>query len=140
MLTAKLDCLIFICFLRGNKHKNLLSPSRIYPILYVGRYVRSPRSGDRCPGTKIQESTQPVPGEAPILEPLYTGIQYTVYSSNMIASTVLYNSGGAAALTAVQPEYGDEQADAGRVCRTRLARPSSQARTGTGKYSFSLFS
>ena len=38
----------------------------------------------------------------------------------------------------IQPEYGDEQADAGRDCRTRLARPNnSQARTGTGKYSFS---
>ena len=37
----------------------------------------------------------------------------------------------------IQPEYGDEQADAGRNCRTRrLARPNSQARTGTGKYSF----
>ena len=40
----------------------------------------------------------------------------------------------------IQPEYGDEQADAGRDCRTRLARPNSQARTGTGEYSFSLFS
>ena len=40
----------------------------------------------------------------------------------------------------IQPEYGDEQADAGRDCRTRLARPNSQARTRTGKYSFSLFS
>ena len=40
----------------------------------------------------------------------------------------------------IQPEYGDEQADAGRDCRTRLARPNYQARTGTGKYSFSLFS
>ena len=39
----------------------------------------------------------------------------------------------------IQPEYGDEQADAGRDCRTRLARPSSQARTRTGKYSFSVF-
>ena len=28
----------------------------------------------------------------------------------------------------IQPEYGDEQADAGRDCRTRLARPNSQAR------------
>ena len=27
----------------------------------------------------------------------------------------------------IQPEYGDEQVDAGRDCRTRLARPSSQA-------------
>ena len=32
--------------------------------------------------------------------------------------------------------YGDEQADVGRDCRIRLARPNSQARTGTGKYSF----
>ena len=32
----------------------------------------------------------------------------------------------------IQPEYGDEQADGGRDCRTRLARPNSQARTGTG--------
>ena len=31
----------------------------------------------------------------------------------------------------IQPEYGDEQADAGRDCRTRLARPNSQARTQT---------
>ena len=36
----------------------------------------------------------------------------------------------------IQPEYGDEQADAGRDCRTRLARSNSRARTGTGKYSF----
>ena len=34
----------------------------------------------------------------------------------------------------MQPEYGDEQADAGRLCRTPLARQNSQARTGTGKY------
>ena len=40
----------------------------------------------------------------------------------------------------IQPEYGDEQADAGRDCQTRIARPNSQARTGTGKYQFSLFS
>ena len=40
----------------------------------------------------------------------------------------------------IHPEYGDEEADAGRDCRTRLARPHSQARTGTGKYSFPLFS
>ena len=31
----------------------------------------------------------------------------------------------------IQPECGDKQADAGRDCRTCLARPSSQARTGT---------
>ena len=40
----------------------------------------------------------------------------------------------------IQPEYGDEQADAGRDCRTRLAKPNYQALTGTMKYSFSLFS
>ena len=40
----------------------------------------------------------------------------------------------------IQPEHGDEQADAGRDCQTRLARPYSQARTQTGEYSFSLFS
>ena len=38
----------------------------------------------------------------------------------------------------IQPEYGDEHVDAGRECRTRLARPNSQARMGTWKYSFSL--
>ena len=36
----------------------------------------------------------------------------------------------------IQPEYGDEQVDAGRNCPTRLARPNSQARTGTGEYYF----
>ena len=36
----------------------------------------------------------------------------------------------------IQPEYGDEQADAGRDGRTRLARPNSQARTGPGEYYF----
>ena len=40
----------------------------------------------------------------------------------------------------IQPEYGDEQTDAGRDGWTRLARPNSLARTGTGGYSFSLFS
>ena len=40
----------------------------------------------------------------------------------------------------IQPEYGDEQADAGWDCPTCLARPNSQARTRTGKYYFSLFS
>ena len=30
----------------------------------------------------------------------------------------------------IQPEYGDEQADAGRDCRTRPVRPNSQARNG----------
>ena len=39
-----------------------------------------------------------------------------------------------------EPEYGDEQADGVRDCQTRLVRPNSQARTGSGKYSFSLFS
>ena len=36
----------------------------------------------------------------------------------------------------IQPEHRDEQADAGRDGGTRLARPNSQARTGTGEYSF----
>ena len=40
----------------------------------------------------------------------------------------------------IQPEYGDEQADAGRNGWTRLARPNSQARTGTGECSFPQFS
>ena len=34
----------------------------------------------------------------------------------------------------IQPEYGDEMADAGRDGQTCLARPGSQARTGTEKY------
>ena len=34
----------------------------------------------------------------------------------------------------IQVKYGDEQANAGRDCRTRLARPNSQAQMGTGKY------
>ena len=38
------------------------------------------------------------------------------------------------------PSMENEQADAGWDGRTRLARPNSQARTGTEKYSFSLFS
>ena len=41
----------------------------------------------------------------------------------------------------IQPECGEnEQAGAGRDGRTPLAIPISQARTGTGKYSFALFS
>ena len=39
----------------------------------------------------------------------------------------------------IQPEDGDEQADTGRDCLTRLPRPNSQARTQTGKYPFSRF-
>ena len=40
----------------------------------------------------------------------------------------------------IQPEFGNEQADAGRHGRTHLARTNSQARTRTGEYSFPLFS
>ena len=40
----------------------------------------------------------------------------------------------------IQPEYGDEEADAGRDCRTRLVRPNYQARTRTENNSFSVFS
>ena len=32
----------------------------------------------------------------------------------------------------IQPEYGDEQADAGRGCRTRLARPKLRREGGQG--------
>ena len=38
----------------------------------------------------------------------------------------------------IQLEYGDEQVDAGRDCRTRLTRPNTQARTGTGKNNFAV--
>ena len=40
----------------------------------------------------------------------------------------------------IQPEYGDGQAAAGRDGQTRLARPNSQARSGTEEYSFSVLS
>ena len=36
----------------------------------------------------------------------------------------------------IQPECGDEQADAGRDCRTRLARLNSQARTNADREIF----
>ena len=36
----------------------------------------------------------------------------------------------------IQPEYGDEQPDEVRDCRTRIARPCSQVKTGTGKKTF----
>ena len=36
----------------------------------------------------------------------------------------------------IQPEHGDEQADAGRDCRTRLTRPNSQARTNADREIF----
>ena len=39
----------------------------------------------------------------------------------------------------IQPEYGDEQADAGRHCRTRLARQNSQARTNADREIFVFF-
>ena len=38
----------------------------------------------------------------------------------------------------IQPSVENEQADAGRDGWTRLARPISHARTGTGEYSFSF--
>ena len=40
----------------------------------------------------------------------------------------------------IQPEFGDEQADAGRDGLTRLAKLNYQARTGTREFTFSLFS
>ena len=36
----------------------------------------------------------------------------------------------------IQPENRDEQADAGRDCRNRLARPNSQARTNADREIF----
>ena len=39
----------------------------------------------------------------------------------------------------IQPEYGDKQVDAGRDCRTCLARPNSQARTNADKEIFRAF-
>ena len=36
----------------------------------------------------------------------------------------------------IKPENGDGQVDAGRDSRARLAKPNSQARTGTEKHSF----
>ena len=36
----------------------------------------------------------------------------------------------------IQPEYGDEQADAGRDCRNRLARPNSLRERGKGNINF----
>ena len=36
----------------------------------------------------------------------------------------------------IQPEYGEEQADAGRDCRTRLARSNSQRERGQGNIHF----
>ena len=39
----------------------------------------------------------------------------------------------------IQPQYAHEQADAGRDCRARLARPNSQARTRTGENSIFIF-
>ena len=40
----------------------------------------------------------------------------------------------------IQLEYGDEQPDAGRDYRTRLARPNLKHERGQGKYAFPLFS
>ena len=44
------------------------------------------------------------------------------------------NSRGIPKVSTIQPEYADEQADSGRDCRTRFARPNFQALTRTGKY------
>ena len=40
----------------------------------------------------------------------------------------------------IQPEYGNEQADAERDCQIHLTRPNSEAQRGTGEKIFSLFS
>ena len=36
----------------------------------------------------------------------------------------------------IQPEYGDKQADAGRSCQTRLARPNFRRERGQGNINF----
>ena len=59
------------------------------------------------------------------------------FVSSFFDRTPPRNSGG---MPQIKPTYGDERADAGRDCRNRLTRPNSQARTGTGRYLFSLFS
>ena len=59
---------------------------------------------------------------------------YYVYQSDIInAAAELGRNPPVVIKHQIQPEYGDEQTEAGRDCRARLTRSSSQARTGTGK-------
>ena len=68
--------------------------------------------------------------------------QHTKPSYDGKSYMLLYLVCGATAVSKhqIQPEYGDEQTDAGRDCRTRLATSNSQALTRTGKSSYFLFS
>ena len=59
--------------------------------------------------------------------------QYFLYHTHPLSTAIGRNT-----VCKHQIEYGDEQADAGRDCRTRLARPKSQARAGTFVFSVQL--
>ena len=65
---------------------------------------------------------------------LQGGHQPYIYSLHMDAAAELGRN--PVSKDQILPEYRDEQGDAGRDCRTRLARPNSQALTRTGEYSF----
>ena len=78
---------------------------------------------------------------AQLREPINSGLtQWRLAVLNIIMDAAAEIGRNLICKHQIQPEYGDEQADAGRSCRTGLARPNSQARTRTGKYSFSPFS
>ena len=73
--------------------------------------------------------------ETQLRDPINSGLtrrRMEVLSKYMDAAAVLGRN--PVSKHQIQPEYRDDQADAGRYCRTRLARPNSQARTRTGKY------
>ena len=73
-------------------------------------------------------------------DPIYSGLtRWRLAVLNIIMDAAAEIGRNSVCKHQIQPEYGDEQADAGRDYRTRLARPNSQARTRTEKYSFSLF-
>ena len=70
----------------------------------------------------------------PLRDPINSGLtrwRMAVFSKLMDAAAELGRN--LVSKHQIQPEYGDEQADAGRDDQTRLARPNSQAQTGTGK-------
>ena len=78
---------------------------------------------------------------AQLRDPINSGLtQWRLAVLNIIMDAVAEIGRNPVCKHQIQPEYGDEQANAGQDCRTRLARPNSQVRTRTGKKSFSLFS
>ena len=78
---------------------------------------------------------------AQLREPINSGLtQWRLAVLNIILDAAAEIGRNPVCKHQIQPEYGDEHADAGRDCRIRLVRPNSQARTRTGKYYFSLFS